>query len=59
MRQISSKKFLLIVVFAIFSIVSTSLNYCFGAGDIYYNTKLYFCPDCGLWEVVYITPNPA
>ena len=42
------KKFLLIATFAIFTITSTSLNYCFGN-----NTSTYMqgedplCPDCG------------
>lgn len=46
MKQKKFKKLVLIAVFAILSIVSTSLNYCFGAGDIHYNTKLYICPEC-------------
>ena len=41
------KRFFLIAAFAIFTIVSTSINHCFGAGDIYYNTTLFFCKECG------------
>ncbi len=49
MRQISSKKFLLIAVFALFSIVSTGLNYCFGWSKceaVITHPELKHCPYC-------------